>query len=239
MKVFFLVNAVIGTSVISLTLTYLMQLYGALLQRNTLGLTMHLLSGETGDAAELIAGLFPEGELSAGYSALSEAAGEMTQAKEAHHFYPVLFYFRFREPYYSVSQSALLALDTTSLIESALEDGKAAWLKRSAAVHQLRSASLLLVLTLEHTFLGRSLQSKGQDTPENWDAWRKRYHRALARLKDAGIPVTPDEQAGAEVYVRSRSDWDRLIASLASAMGYSMDEISPGGASSLAKSSEK
>jgi len=102
MKVFFLLNAVIGTSVISLTLTYLMQVYGALQQRNTLGLQLYLLSGETGDAAELIARLFPEGNLSAGYSILSEAASRMTQAKEAHHFYPVLCYYRFREPFYSV-----------------------------------------------------------------------------------------------------------------------------------------
>ncbi len=36
----------------------------------------------------------------------------MTGVKESHHFYPVLFYFRFREPFYSVSRSARLALDT-------------------------------------------------------------------------------------------------------------------------------
>lgn len=41
-----------------------------------------------------------------------EIASEMTGVKESHHFYPVLFYFRFREPFYSVSRSARLALDT-------------------------------------------------------------------------------------------------------------------------------
>lgn len=44
----------------------------------------------------------------------------MTQSKEAHHFYPVLFYFRFDDAYHSVSRSALVALDTVSLIRSAL-----------------------------------------------------------------------------------------------------------------------
>src|SRR5215213_5246287 len=70
MKAMFLFNSVVGTSVISLTLTYLMQIYAALRERNALGLKMHASSGETGDAAELLAGLFPDGELSGGYNNL-------------------------------------------------------------------------------------------------------------------------------------------------------------------------
>jgi hypothetical protein len=106
-KLLFLLNSVIGTSVISLTITYLMQIYGALRSRNSLCLKIHTLSGETGDAAELLAHLFANNQLSAGYNNLSELASEVTAAKEAHHFYPVLFYFRFPEPHYSVSRSWL------------------------------------------------------------------------------------------------------------------------------------
>jgi hypothetical protein len=59
-----------------------MQIYAALRERNALGLKMHAMSAETGDAAELLAGLFPDGELSGGYNNLSELAGEMADAKE-------------------------------------------------------------------------------------------------------------------------------------------------------------
>jgi hypothetical protein len=104
-KLLFLLNSVIGTSVISFTITYLMQIYGALRSRNSLCLKIHALSGETGDAAELLAHLFANNQLSAGYNNLSELAAEITSAKEAHHFYPILFYFRFPEPFYSVSRS--------------------------------------------------------------------------------------------------------------------------------------
>jgi hypothetical protein len=132
-KLLFLLNSVIGTSVISLTITYLMQIYGALRSRNSLCLKIHTLSGETGDAAELLAHLFANNQLSAGYNNLSELASEVTAAKEAHHFYPVLFYFRFPEPHYSVSRSWLVALDAASLIQSALPK-EAEWLKQSGAV---------------------------------------------------------------------------------------------------------
>src|SRR5947209_466813 len=137
-KLLFFLNSVIGTSVISLTITYLMQIYGALRSRNTLGLKLHALSGETGDAADLLAHLFANNQLSAGYNNLSELAAEVTAAKEAHHFYPILFYFRFPEPFYSVSRSWLLALDAVSLIRSALAK-EADWLKQSGAVTQMQS----------------------------------------------------------------------------------------------------
>jgi hypothetical protein len=62
-RLLFLLNSVIGTSVISLTITYLMQIYGALRSRNSLCLKIHALSGETGDAAELLAHLFAKRRL--------------------------------------------------------------------------------------------------------------------------------------------------------------------------------
>src|SRR5215213_9130030 len=130
-------------------------------ERNALGLKMHAMSGETGDAAELVAGLFPDGEVSGGYNNLSELAGDMAETKEGHHFYPVLFYFRFREPYYSVSRTTLLALDTVSIINSAVADDKAGWVKKSASVQQLRSGSLILVSTLDETFLDQAPETGG------------------------------------------------------------------------------
>src|SRR3954451_3337233 len=138
-KLLFLLNSVIGTSVISLTITYLMQIYGALRSRNSLCLKIHTLSGETGDAAEVLAHLFANNQLSAGYNNLSDLAAEATDAKEAHHFYPLLFYFRFPEPYYSVSRSWLVTLHAVSMIRSALpKEGD--WLKQSGAVTQLWSS---------------------------------------------------------------------------------------------------
>jgi hypothetical protein len=225
--VMFLYNSVVGTSVISLTLTYLMQIYVALRERNALGLKLHTMSGETGDAAELVAGLFPDGELSGGYNNLSELAGEMASTKEGHHFYPVLFYFRFREPYYSVSRTTLLALDTISLIKSALADDKAAWVKKSAAVQQLWSGSLMLVSTLDETFLGQAPQAESDPVDQKAEPWRARYFAALRRLREAGAPLVADEEAGAELYVNLRRRWDPLIATLAPAMAYSMDQIDP------------
>jgi len=125
-RLLFLLNSLIGVSVMSLTLNYVMQVYTALQRRNVMAMNIHFLSACTGDAAELLARLGPQGQFSGGYTNLSELGVEMTQAKEAHHFYPVLFYFRFSDSYHAVSRCALVALDTVSLIKSP-------WMKKSTA----------------------------------------------------------------------------------------------------------
>lgn len=147
-RILYLFNSVVGMSVVSPTLTYVMQVYAALQRRNAFDLTLHLLTGGTGDAAELAVRLGPRGQFSAGYSDVAEVGSGMAEAKEAHHFYPVLFCFRFRQPFYSISRSALVALDAVTLIRSTLDDQRHGCLKESAAVEQLWRGSLILVATL-------------------------------------------------------------------------------------------
>ena len=229
-RLYFLFNSLAGASVLTLTLTYLMQIYTALRDRNALGLNLFLLTRRTGDAAELIAGLGPHGDFSPGYTIVVEIATGMTNAKESHHFYPVLFYFRFPEPYYSVSMSTLIALDTVTLLRSAVDDERNGWLKHSAAVSQLWDASVYLVKILEATFLPGSLSS---DSPPA-DAvvvarWKARYYAAVQRLRRAEIPTISDEDAGAELYVSLRSRWHGHVERLAPALAYTMEEIDPAG----------
>ena len=52
MRALYLFNSLSGASVLSLTLTYLMQVYTALLRRNSHALNLHLLSDESDAAAE-------------------------------------------------------------------------------------------------------------------------------------------------------------------------------------------
>ena len=82
-RLLYLFNSLVGMSVISLTLTYLMQVYTALFRRNATTFAIDLGTGETGDAAELIAGMAPEGQISGGYTNLSEISSQMVSVKES------------------------------------------------------------------------------------------------------------------------------------------------------------
>jgi hypothetical protein len=60
--------------------------------------------------------------------------------------------------------------------------------------------------------------------------WRRRYRRAAARLREAGIRTTPDERAAEELYAKLRQEWDPYLAPLAMYMGHDPAEIDPNAA---------
>ncbi len=224
-QAYFMLSSLIGMSIMSLVLTYVMQIYSALKTRNALGLAIQTLSDDTGDAAELIAGLGPRGHFDSGFSNLSSLASEVSEVKESHHFYPLLFYFRFAEPYYSVSQTATVLFDSVSLMKSALSDDDYGWVKESATVAQCWQAAMHLVSMLEQVFLpGQPAERRPPDAGTR-ERWRARHLAALERMRQAGIKTIADPAAGFETYVSLRERWEGHTARLRTSMLYEADEI--------------
>ena len=226
-RMFYLFNSLAGLSVLSLTLTYIMQIYTALLRRNTLGLQLYLSTNQSKDAAELIAGMGPSGQFSICYTDLSALSGSMASIAETHHFYPVLFYFRFKEPYYSVSLSTMIALDAVALLQSGLDDRQFGWLKQSGAVTQLSQAAMLLLTTLENAFVPGGASDQDSPDKETLARWRNRYFAGLRRMQEAGIATVADQQAGAASYIALRTRWAGSIKKLAPTMSYSKEDVDP------------
>lgn len=226
-KLLFLFNSLVGMSVTSLTLTYLMQVYTALRSRNILGLMVHTQSGETGDAAELIARWGPEGRFDGGYNNLSTLAGQFAAIKETHHFYPVLFYFRFEEAFYAASRMLLVSLDAAALIRTALDPNELGWLQKSAGLAELERTSALLLRTLKENFPVH--HGPSADGTQSRERGRLRYERALLRMREAEIPTRGDTEAGAREYVELRASWEPDIQAVAPALGYRMEEVDTAG----------
>jgi hypothetical protein len=222
-KLLFLFDSLVGLSVTSLTITYLMQVYTAVRSRNTLGLRVHAQSGDTGDAAELLARWGPRGRFDGGYSNLSTLAGEVAAIKEAHHFYPVLFYFRFEDAFYAPSRILLIALDAVALVRTALDPRELGWLQESAALAELEHASALLLRTLAQRFPVNGERST--DSQRSRDRWRLRYAHALGRLREAGIPTRTDQEAGAREYVELRAGWAPGVDAITPALGFRMEDL--------------
>jgi len=222
-KLLFLFDSLVGMSVTSLTLTYLMQVYSALRNRNALGLKVQAQSGGTGDAAELLARWGPQGRFDGGYSNLCTLADDVAAMKETHHFYPVLFYFRFEDAFYAMSRLLLVVLDAATLIRTALDPRALGWLQESAGLVALEQASGMLLRMLNADFPTRA--EPAADGASSRARWAPRYEEAVQRLRAAGVPVRPDMQAGARDYVELRSRWEPGIEALAPALGYRLEEI--------------
>lgn len=229
-RLFYVFVALLGISLITLTMTLVIQIYNALQARNTFALKVHLSTAETGDAAELVAGLGAEGRFEIGYSHLAEMAAELTSIKEAQHFHSVLLYFRFQDPYYSVARFTLVTLDTVTLIKSALDDQHCAWLKESAAVAQLWRAAMRMLTMLAVAFLPGGLpETAHAPDAQTLERWRARYFAARRRLAQAAIPLLPDQEAGAQNYVALRARWDRYIVHFTRFLAHDMEQVDPAG----------
>ena len=177
-RLVYLFNSIVGLSVTSLTLTYLMQIYSQLQQRNTFALKVYLSTCETGDAALLVAGLGPGGEWSHGTSVLWELAAEMAATKEAHHFYPVLFYMRFEQSFYSLSFATSGAAGCGHDHAFGTSEQYDA-VKQLRALDQLWHGSLLLLISLERTFLSEK-SSPQEPEPLRLARWERRLDHAIA-----------------------------------------------------------
>ena len=227
-RLFYTFLSIIGISVLTLTVTYFLEIYNALQARNTYVVKLHHATNNTGDAAELLAGLGAGGEFQYGYAHLAEMAAEAASLHEVHHFYAVLLYFRFAEPFYALGRGVLVTLDTISLLKSALDDARYGWLKESAAVTQVWRGAMRTVTELSIVFLPQGLP-QGEPDPQTIERWRRRYAAALRRLRQAGITTIADEAAGAEVYITLRAQWDRYVHAFAEHMIHPMDQIDPAG----------
>ena len=116
-------SAAVGFSLITLALTYVMSVYGALNRRNAAALALHQRTGDTGDAANLLAGLL-SGPPAFAARDLAALAGDLARLFEAHRSYPVLFYFRPPELRYATPRVLFVSLNAAALIRSAPIDGE-------------------------------------------------------------------------------------------------------------------
>jgi hypothetical protein len=199
-----------------------MQVYSALLRRNTVALDIDTWSGQTGDAVELLTRLFPEGRTSAGYNVMVPWASAMTSVKETHHFYPVLCYFRFTDARYSMARAAFVTLEAAALIRTALGARQFAWVRHSAALEQLEGSARMLLDTLARE---SGVPVGSVDGNETAVRCHHRFTSAVARLQHAGMDVTDDVEAGAAEYVRLRAAWDVPAVRLAGFLGYTPQQI--------------
>jgi len=211
--------AAVGFACFSMVITYFLSVYSSLTSRNAFAQGLHHLTGNTDDAAELLARLSDGADLSDARQHLSSKADFLRQIHQTHRFYPVLRYFHYREPYYALPRILLTALDTVTLIRSALDQERYARVIHSPDLNTMFDAAMMLM---------HQLTSDAQPSPpsdQEVTMWRERYLAALSRLADAGLQIRLDTVAGADEYVTFRTNWNAPVHKLAAVMLYEWDIV--------------
>ncbi|GAB1543850.1 hypothetical protein NUACC21_65260 [Scytonema sp. NUACC21] len=218
------IEAALGFSVFTLTITYLLSVYSAITRRHTFALSLHHRSVGTADAAEILARLGASGELSGVQQDISNMARDLINLLESQHSYPALLYFRFHQCYYALPRILFLAMDTATLIKSALNTKKYRSVTHSTAVEELWGGGLQLIVELSGLFLPKN-RSKKNDCIEQM--WRLRYYDAVEKMKAEGIETVDDLEEGVYLYIYLRRQWNPYVVALARYMAYDWNEIAP------------
>jgi hypothetical protein len=223
-RLLIILEAALGFSIFTLTITYLLAVYSALTQRNIFALTLHYRTAGTGDALEMLARYGIGGDFMQAREELSNISMNLLTLLESHHAYPVVHYFRFREGHYALSRIVLIAMDTATLLKSTLNAERYRWLINSPAVAELSGGGLHLLSELANTFLPGHNYCRSEPSEL---LLRERYYRAITRLRQEGVETTTDLEAGADLYVSLRRQWDPYVKAIALYMAYDWQEIAP------------
>jgi hypothetical protein len=114
-------------------------------------------------------------------------------------------------------------LDAVTIMRSVLSDQQST-IQQLSALDQLWHGSLMLLSSLETTFLSANPSRVKEPDASERALWERRTDRAAALLKDAGLEIAEQSLARAK-YVALRTQWDSHIEKLAPSMLYSMQEI--------------
>jgi hypothetical protein len=233
-RVLAVLASILGISTLTLCLTYLLEIYNALLRRNTFALRLHHATGDTGDAAELLAGLLNGEDPNAARSGLANFSIELLHLYESQHFYPELMFFRFRNPAYALARAVQVTMDLVSLLRSTLDERQAKSLFNSAVVKQFWGGGRHLLVEVARVFLPEHRRPAAPDelphpTPEVEARWRRRYFAALETLRAAGVKTTQDPESGFRLYLDLRRQWDSYMLEFARYMEYAPEEVDPPG----------
>lgn len=218
-----ILEAALGFATFTVTLTYLLSVLNALTQRNVFALSLHHRTGGKANAAELLLGWGIGGEFDNTKSDITNMAKDLFLLLESHHSYPILHYFRFAEAQYSLARMTFMAMDTVTLLKSALHQQQYRALINSTAVTELQSGGLYMLEQLANSFLPKNSRQIYSLEKE----WREWYYLVVKRLKSEGIKTPEDIEAGADLYVSLRREWNSDVAAFAKHMAFRWSEIAP------------
>lgn len=218
-------EAAVGFSIFTATLTYLLSVYNALTRRNVFALSLYHRTGGKVNTADFLCRLKGNGKFEPAYQELSTISRDLIFLLESHHAYPILHYFRFQENYYALARIAFVSLDLATLVKTALHPQAYQAIINSSAVTELESSGLDTLHKLAGSFMEENIL-KGVSSISR-QAWRQWYFIAIETLKKHGIETVTDTEAGADYYVAMREKWNAEVNAFAKYMGHTWDEIVP------------
>jgi hypothetical protein len=226
MRALAIAEAATGFGVISLAVTYLITVYGALERKRTVALSFYHQAEEGADAAGFVAHHFVQGHFHGLTGSLKTAARDLQSLLEAHIEHPVIHYFHPVEVHKSLPRVLFLSLEICAIMRACIDpqahDGTGGHPDR----HTLESSARYVLFALVEALRlkeGARRHAERRDFEER--RWRARFDQTLSRFQEAGIRTPPDVVAAWQENRSERDEWEPPLRQFAAFLGYEWEEI--------------
>lgn len=221
-----LIESVTGFGLITLIVTYLIAVYGALEHKRTVALSFYHQAEGGADVAGFIAHHFVAGRFQGLESVLRSAARDVQGLLESHVEHPIIHFFHPVEVHKSMPRILFIVLETCAVIHACLDQEENPELMDHPEVRTLDASARHVLGELGASLrLERRATKRHESQRDESERWTQRYKQTIRQFKKAGIKTQRDPVAGWEIYRASREDWEPQLHRFALFLGYDWDEI--------------
>ena len=222
-----LLEGATGFALISLSVTYLITVYGALEHKRAVALSFYHQAEEGANVAGFIAHHFVAGRFVGLETTLRTATRDVQELLESHVEHPVIHYFHPVEVHKSMPRMVFILLETCAVIQSCLDEGEYPEIVNHPEVRGLEASARHVLAELVGALRPGPAARPWRRRPnfEESRRWEHRYRQTVQRLRESGVKTRRDAAAGWETYRVRREEWESKLHRFARYLGYDWDEI--------------
>jgi hypothetical protein len=221
-----LIEGASGLGIISLSITYLLTVYGALERKRAVALKFYHQARQGADISGYISSHFARGRFHSLTESLREATHVLQELLESHIEHPVIHYFHPVEIYKGLPRALFVVLETVAILNAHLDekeyveagDHPDVLIAGDNARHVL--FELVTSLKLE-THATDPFESEAETLLRQ----QKCFNRALKHLQNTKIKTRSDIEEAFLEYSTDRATWERQLYHFADFLGYDWDEV--------------
>ncbi len=220
------IEGVSGIAIISLSITYLLTVYGALERKRAVALKFYHQARQGADISGFLSNHFARGRFHSLPEFLRDSTHDLQELLESHIEHPVIHYFHPVEVYKGFPRALFCVLETVAVLNAHVDEKEYV----EAGDHpdvMIAGDNARHVLFELVTSLKLETHATNPFEPEAETILRQRkcFDRTMRHLRKSKIKTRTDiEQAFAE-YAADRSNWERQLYHFADFLGYDWDEV--------------
>jgi hypothetical protein len=226
MRLMAIVEGFCGIAILTLSITYLLTVYGALERKRTLALSFFHEARQGADVAGFISNHFSRGKFYSLTDTLRDATRDLQELLESHLEHPIIHYFHPLEVYKGLPRALFVVLETVAILNAHVDESEYV----EAGDHpdvliagdnaRYVLAELITSLRLENT-----VSESFEREEESFRRQKNSFNRALRHLQSHKIKTRTDLERAFDEYRKDRSRWEAQLFHFADFLGYDWDEL--------------